>query len=811
MRRIATQFVDPARLPDASIGTLVLRYGTSGDDSLSGTSLADRLNGGDGHDTLTGLEGDDSLNGGNGNDSLVGGLGIDTLVGGTGNDVYVVDVATDVVVERGTLISEIDTVVSTVSWTLGANIEQLTLAGTASVNGIGNSLANRITGNAGANGLNGGAGNDTLIGGAGNDLLNGSSGDDSMLGGDGSDRYSVNSLLDVVVETSTSVSQIDTVTSSVSWTLSANVERLVLSGTANLTGTGNSLHNLITGNSGANSLVGNAGDDTLDGAGGNDTLRGGAGNDRYLVDSALDVVNEGGGGGIDTVATTLSSYTLGAGLENLESLYFYPFLGIGNSLDNRLTAGATSDTLDGGAGNDTLVGGAGNDRYYVDSTGDVIVETSLSDTFDIVDARLSWTLATNVEALYLGGVGVLLDIDGTGNATNNQISGTDGANVLSGLAGNDVLSGYGGDDLLNGGADQDDLHGDAGSDTMIGGAGDDHYYVDDVGDVVQESANEGLDTVYLESGSFTLGDHVEDMAMFELAGDGTGNALNNNISGNESDNRLWGLGGNDTLGGNDGADTLDGGAGNDALYGGGGSDSMVGGAGNDSYDVDDVGDVIVETGTLASEVDGINASIAWTLGANVENLWLRNQAGAASGIGNGRANNILGNDFANVLKGLTGNDTLDGAGGFDSLTGGAGADRFVIGSGADTIDDFVSGTDKVALQWHGSSIGDLDTVFDAAILCTGSGGWTPLNELVVFTTDLSSLTAEAAASLAGSQAGGGTIVGGGQLFVFDDGTGTAIYRFSSDYDDIVEAEELQLLATLTGTASTALADYMFTS
>ncbi|MFT3954595.1 MAG: calcium-binding protein [Piscinibacter sp.] len=914
MRRLATALVEEGRWPDSTVGTLVVLTGTSGNDSLSGTSAADTLNGGSGNDTLSGGSGNDSLIGSTGNDSLVGGLGSDTLVGGTGNDIYVVDVATDVVLETTTAASEIDTVLSSVTWVLGANLERLTLAGSAAINGTGNALANRllgnasanvlnggsgndtllggsgndtlngslgidsmdggagsdayvvdasgdviaesgtlageidtvvsavshalganlerltlsgtavingtgntlanlITGNGAANGLNGGSGNDTLNGGGGNDLLNGSTGNDSMLGGDGNDRYVVNSALDVVVETNASATQIDTVTSAVNWTLGANLERLVLSGTANLTGTGNTLANLITGNSGANSLAGNAGNDTLDGGTGNDTLSGGTGDDRYLVDSALDVVSESGGSGIDTVATTLASYTLAAGLEHLESIGFYPFVGTGNALANRLSGGASSDTLDGGAGNDTLVGGAGSDRYYVDSPGDVIVETTLSDTFDIVDARLSWTLSANVEALHLGGAGVLLAIDGTGNATNNQISGTDGANVLSGLAGMDYLGGYGGNDRLEGGADRDTLNGGAGIDTLLGGTGDDVYMVDAAGDVVQEVVNEGEDTVHVSftSGNYTLAGQVENLTIDEGEVDGTGNGLANAMSGSTSANRLTGLGGNDTLGGNGGNDTLDGGAGNDTLFGDSGADSMVGGTGNDLYEVDEVGDVTLETGTLASEVDTVNAAICWTLADNLENLWLRYQAGAASGSGNGRANNILGNDFDNVLSGLDGNDTLNGGYGSDSLNGGSGADRFMIGLAPDTIDDFVSGTDRIAVSKADVAIGNLDTVVDAAALSAGSGDWTQSSEVVVFTTNLASLSADAAASLAGFQSGGGAIAGGTRVFVFDDGASSAVYLFQSDSDATVEAAELTLLATLTGTASTGVADYLFTA
>ncbi len=171
--------------------------GTDANDTMNGTVHWDVIRGGAGNDAIRGLGGNDELFGEAGNDTLNGGAGTNTLVGGAGNDTYIVAGDGDIVTELkkgGT-----DLVKASSDYTLLANVENLTLTGTAHSDGTGNELANVITGNNGANmlfglngndTLNGGKGDDVLHGDAGNDKINGGAGDDVLVGGAGKDMLS---------------------------------------------------------------------------------------------------------------------------------------------------------------------------------------------------------------------------------------------------------------------------------------------------------------------------------------------------------------------------------------------------------------------------------------------------------------------------------------------------------------------------------------------------------------------------------------------------------------------------------------------
>ncbi len=238
-------------------------------DTMTGTSYADGL---------LGYGGNDILDGQGGNDTIDGGAGADTLIGGLGNDTYWVDNRSDSVNETSALAGEIDSVQATLSWTLAANLENLTLLGSKKFSATGNGLNNALTGNEAANILDGGTGADTLNGGTGNDV------------------YVVDHANDTIQETQTSSTEIDSVRSFVDWTLGDNLENLTLLGTKNLNGNGNSLNNTLTGNGGNNTFSGGVGNDLLDGASGNDTLTGDAGADTFAFTTPLNALRN-----VDTV------------------------------------------------------------------------------------------------------------------------------------------------------------------------------------------------------------------------------------------------------------------------------------------------------------------------------------------------------------------------------------------------------------------------------------------------------------------------------------------------------------------------------
>ncbi|MCX7300076.1 MAG: calcium-binding protein [Rhodobacterales bacterium] len=302
-----------------NLGTIVGDLSTSNQiDTVTNTGMVDG-------DVLTG--------GGNDTIDLRGGTVTGSVAGGDGNDTYIVSSGSVLLVEDGLGTSgTADLVQSTVTFTLGANIETLELIGSDDINGAGNTGANTLLGNASDNRLSGRAGDDTLDGGDGNDILR---------GGAGNDRF-ITDGDDTLIESADSGT--DTVQSAQSFTLGTNFENLTLSGAANASGTGNAA---------ANTITGNAGNNTLNGLTGNDTLDGSAGADSFVFSTAL-------------------------GSTNIDSINNFSAADDTFRLDDAVFTGLAVGTLAGSAFASNTTGNAGDatDRIiYESDTGKVFFDT----------------------------------------------------------------------------------------------------------------------------------------------------------------------------------------------------------------------------------------------------------------------------------------------------------------------------------------------------------------------------------------------------------------------------------------------------
>ena len=334
-----------------------------------------------------------------------------------------------------------------VSDTIAGNIQNNVLHGLA-----GNDT---LIGGAGNDTLYGGVGNDTLRGDAGDDRLDGGTGNDNLIGGAGNDIYIVDAAGDNVTEAAGAGT--DAVHTALSnYVLDTNVENLVFTGAGSFEGTGNALANTITGGAKDDSLAGRAGNDILNGGAGNDTLYGdtgndtlnggtgadhmfaGSGNDIYIVDNVRDEIWENPNDGIDTVRTTLGSYTLGANFENLTFIGTGAFKGTGNSLANTLTGGAGNDVLSGGTGNDRLFGGLGADTLIGGAGKDTLCGGLGADVFRFDGVGESTLAAFDVISDFTRAHGDRIDlrtIDANAKLAGNQAFSYLGAAAFTGAAG----------------------------------------------------------------------------------------------------------------------------------------------------------------------------------------------------------------------------------------------------------------------------------------------------------------------------------------------------------------------------------------
>jgi len=645
---------------------------------------------------------------------LDGAGGADLLSGLGGDDTYIVDQSGDRVVEAAG--GGRDDVVSAVSYTLGAFVEDLTLTGSVGLSGTGNGLDNHITGNRGNNALKGELGNDTLMGGDGNDSLDGGdgndmliagAGNDTLLGGLGDDSLYAGGGTDVLNGGAGTDSAFYTALAAVSIDLALagaqntggggtqtfiDIENLAGSDSGNDILRGNALANSLIGNGGADQLYGFGGNDILDGGDGADRLDGGLGDDRLVGGADDDVLDGGagndridGGSGIDSadyylgaagvtvsLASLTAQNTVGAGTDTLNGIE--NLLGsktgadrlTGDDEDNILIGYGGNDVLAGGEGSNVLDGRSGDDSFLAHLGDDIVEGGTGIDTVDysLATGSVAVMLSVSTRSNASGGLGYAGGID-------REPTAIPGATSIAGLArgastGSDSLydieniKGSTFNDVLSGSAAANVINGMGGADTMIGNDGSDIYYVDNAGDLVIESnassTSGGIDMV-VATLSHTLASNVENLRLSGTAAmNGTGNTLANLIYANNGVNVLDGKEGTDTL----------------------------------SY-----ADTTAASGTTA----GVTLNLA-TL----------NSAGQASASGASGKDlvkgfeNLIGSRYNDVFTGTSGTNVLNGGAGNDTLKGGTGKDTFVFNTAlsasgnVDRLSDFSVLDDTIHLD-----------------------------------------------------------------------------------------------------------------
>lgn len=558
--------------------------GTSTGDIITGNFKDNVIHGGGGRDIIYGENGNDTIDGGSDHDTLRGGSGDDLLYGAQGDDQLFGDAGDDTFfvyrdapeayeeehdAARAEVIQVSDSSgQDTLDFSLGRTAavirletggvstldnRQVVLQGTTVIeNAVGTAFADDIVGNNSANRLDGGAGADTMAGGLGNDV------------------YVVDNIGDLVIEAANAGT--DRVEAHISYTLTANVETLVLMGTAT-EGIGNELANTIIGNAANNILRGGDGNDRLTGAGGKDVLYGGS--------------------GADTFAFTQASHSI-----------------VGDMRDV-IADWSASDFIDL-TGLDAKSGTAGTQRF-------VFVGQGAADRV-IGPGQLKF-YQYGGNTFIVGGIDAdnqadfQIEITGLHNIARSQLIGIAATNLVS-TTGDDALVGTDGADLV---------YGNLGKDTMQGGLGADTFQyraaaesaVGDRRDVILDwESIDKIDLALLDADAVTAGNQdfsfiglgpvgrdvgLGQVKFYHFGGntyvvgnaDGDGQAdfqielvgihtltADNFIGAGGTD--IIGTSGDDTLRGTAANETLTGGLGRDMLYGGGGADTFIYASVNDS-------------------------------------------------------------------------------------------------------------------------------------------------------------------------------------------------------------------------------------
>jgi len=637
------------------------------------------------------------ISGNSGNNKLDGGIDSvsDTLQGGSGNDTYALRDTLDVVLEAvasGT--DTIETTVATFSLENYANVENLAYSGTGTgVTFTGNTGNNSLTGTSGADSLDGGAGADTLAGGLGNDT------------------YSVDNSGDLIIENASSGKDL-LISTAAAYVLGGNVENLTLAGTGAISGTGNSLANILGGNIAANFLAGASGSDSIFAAAGDDILSGGDDND-LLVGDASALIEDSAGEQIkvtafdDTKADSNANALAQAALKKSSNIsitsakYTGAQKAVGFLKEGVNFGSIRGDEVKLGSGIVLSTGLADTSKKTADfnastsnsTAGSYLVNDILKDIFnpnvqsrDAATLEFSFTVSDpnakwiSMDILfgseeYPEFINSFPDIAGVFIDGQNAAFFTGDSKYPLSVLKKNVDSGY---FLDNSSAEYSTVYdGITAPLTLAGSLGGGVNGEHSIKIVIADTNDRNLDSAIFVSNIQAVQSGLFGIRSIQEFG---------------NDSLLGGTG-NDTLLGNGGNDTLLGEEGDDRLNGGVGADSMLGGDGDDIYVVDNAGDTVVELADEGTDVIEAVSSYTLTSGSSLEVLRLTGLSNT-SGSGNALANSLFGNAGNNVLNGLGGNDTLDGGAGDDTLLGGDGEDVFICDS-VDGLIDGGTGNDEV--------------------------------------------------------------------------------------------------------------------
>ncbi len=843
--------------------------GGAGDDILYGEGNTDPFTrGGDGNDYVDGGNGGDLLYGDDGDDLVVGGNDQDQLFGGTGDDILrpgrpsqAIGFGPDEVIGDDGFTNTGFDLMDYSDWDAAptgvlADLENQanplqaidgTLPGPAwfQIEGmIGTRNNDTLVGDSAVIGVEGGSGNNWLIGGSGNDVMTGNGGNDVIIGG--------SIRLDSLIGRYESTPGVASMYATDEYTGASNrvaATDALSQGVLGAVGFDKHFTEMLKSDMFKNQMLGDGGADTL--ASDTAVFTGNLADytvrrvfytsadegiiTAYRVTDTRDPTAVDAAGvliptdGVDIVvgveqfrfadvtvsaadlmsppptdiqwrAVTPGNNGLPAANTVIASL---------TSTDGDATPGAFLYALEAGGSANFTVSAAGIiTRTGADMAANTTYTLQISSTDSVFGGKRSETFTIRTGDVNNG------DAIAAGNATDHIVYGSGGNDILTGAGGADTLLGQAGNDTLSGGDGNDTLNGGSGTNALRGGAGDDLYMVTSVFDTVDErnyapavvngSDAGGTDTVS-SSISYTLAAHtllgansrgaIENLTLTGAVNiNGTGNALANVITGN------------------DGSNTLNGGL---------GADIMAGGVGNDTYEVDNIGDVVIEATGQGTDVVRTTLT-TYTLGDNIENL-AYTAALNFTGNGNALANIIVGGAGINTLADGDGNDTLHGQGandflygeiGADTLNGGAGADLLDGGIGADTLNGG-GGNDRYIVDDAGDNVNEN----------AGAGTDTAQTALATFDLNLATnvnvenLTYTGSVSFIGQGNGGlnvlvggsqndtlrglggnDTLIGGGGNDSLNGGTGNDVFVFGAGFghDTIVNAGGTGFDANATG-------------